>query len=161
MFSLNVAKVNLVLHMFQWDTSVAVAACSYWARLHARGCRGDTSRKPCDAGHGAARAHVKQARGADVWTSGPANSLLDHRRKRPNGPDVQACKLPPGPQVKEAQRPTSDMGISIFSPFFRNLEASAVRHLWRAALVFLFLRFASSNFKSHESRANQNLAWKK
>jgi hypothetical protein len=62
--------------MFQWDPSAVVATCSYWVRLHARGCGGDASRKPCDAGHGAIRARM----------SGPANSLLDHRRKRPNGP---------------------------------------------------------------------------
>ena len=44
-------KLDLVLHILQLDPSAITACCSYWARLHARGCGGGTSDrhgKPCE-----------------------------------------------------------------------------------------------------------------
>jgi hypothetical protein len=40
MFPLDVAKVDLVLHMLKWDLSAAAVYCSCWAHQHARGCGG-------------------------------------------------------------------------------------------------------------------------
>jgi hypothetical protein len=66
MFPLDVTKIDLALHMLQWVLSAAVACCSWWACLHARGCggvqaAGAGNRAIADqdgavAGHGAARA---------------------------------------------------------------------------------------------------------
>jgi len=50
-FCLNVAKVDLVLHILQLDPFAVTACCSYWACLHARGCgggTGDRHGKPCE-----------------------------------------------------------------------------------------------------------------
>ena len=43
MFPLDVAKINLVLHMLQWTPSAAAACYNCWAHLHVRGCGGSTS----------------------------------------------------------------------------------------------------------------------
>ena len=40
---INVAKVDLMLHMLQWDPSAAAACYNCWARVHARGCVGGAS----------------------------------------------------------------------------------------------------------------------
>jgi len=37
MFPLDVAKVDLMLHMLQWDPYAATACCNYWARVGVEG----------------------------------------------------------------------------------------------------------------------------
>jgi hypothetical protein len=72
-FSLNVTKVDLVLHMLRWNPfAAAVYYCSYWVRLHTRGCGEDTSgrcgkscqRRSTRSGMG----HIGLGHGA-VWDS--------------------------------------------------------------------------------------------
>jgi hypothetical protein len=43
MFHLNVIKIDLVLHILQWDPSTAATYCSCWARLHVCLCAGGTT----------------------------------------------------------------------------------------------------------------------
>ena len=91
MFPLDVAKVDLVLHMLQCDPSAAAA----WARLHARGCGGGASEIPCgrksrqsNVGHEAERdtlwawdierrgPHMKQHRRANASPPPPSGRTL-------------------------------------------------------------------------------------
>ena len=70
MFPLDVAKIDLMLHMLQWEP---IYSCSCWTCLHACGCGGGVRGKPyrgrstwsdvgrsAGVGPGAAWAHVKQ-----------------------------------------------------------------------------------------------------
>jgi hypothetical protein len=62
MFLLDVAKVDLVLHMLQWDLSAAAACYSFLARQHGHGCggvragnRASADQHEVGAGYGAVR----------------------------------------------------------------------------------------------------------
>ena len=44
-FHLNVVKVDLMLHILQWDPYTVAVCYSYWAYVHARGSRGGMSGK--------------------------------------------------------------------------------------------------------------------
>jgi len=92
MFSQDVAKVDLALHMLQWTPSVATTCCSYSARLHTCGCGGGTSgrhRKPC--GH-----KIETERAWDTERCETPREA-DMRRGRPDAsprPNVRALAFP-------------------------------------------------------------------
>jgi len=91
MFSQDVAKVDLALHMLQWTPSVATTCCSCSARLHTCGCGGGTS-----GGRGKSCKHKIETERAWDKERRKTPREADVRRGSPDAvlrPDVRALAL--------------------------------------------------------------------
>jgi hypothetical protein len=70
-FHLDVAKVDLMLHMLKWDSFVTAICCSCWTHLHVYGCGGGTTMQVW------ARSGRGHGMGRETWSGHGTQSAMD------------------------------------------------------------------------------------